>query len=337
MRTVLYDEHIALGAQMTDFAGWEMPVKYSGILEEHRAVRQGAGLFDVSHMGELYLMGKEAYSYLNKLLTHNMSRLLDGKWAYSPMCYPSGGTVDDVIVYPWREGYLVCVNASNTDKDFEWIKSNAPEGVAVENISASFAQLALQGPDFKAVLEKVDLSAVHLKTPTGYTGERGCELYLAPENAPSLWCALIAAGAVPCGLGARDVLRTEAALPLYGHELSPEISPYEAGLDRFIDFSKQDFIGREALLRQREDNKTRRLTGIVMQGRAIARSGYEVFSPDGEPIGIITSGGVSPSLGRNIALCLLRGDFGGESVLVRIRGKNEPAEITPLPFYKKIR
>ena len=332
MRTPLYEAHLALGARMVDFAGWEMSIQYAGILEEHRATRTGAGLFDVSHMGELTVEGGGAYDFLQHLLTHDMKRLKEGKWAYSPMCYPDGGTVDDVIVYPRETGFLVCVNASNTDKDFAWISEQAPAGVSVSNVSARYAQIALQGPGAAEIAAAVDLSGVILKTPTGYTGERGCELYLAPENAAPLWNRLVAAGAVPCGLGARDTLRTEAALPLYGHEISEKISPYEAGLHRFICFDKPDFIGREALLAQKNNPNTRRLIGLVMQGRAIPRPGYEVVG-DGSVCGVVTSGGLAPTVGGQIAMALVTGE--AQDWAVRVRGRDEAAALTDLPFYKR--
>lgn len=332
MRTPLYDEHIALGAKMVDFHGWDMPLQYVGILAEHRAVRERAGLFDVSHMGEIKVSGTGALGYLQTLLTHDMSRLESKPWAYSPMCSETGGTVDDVIVYNHEDGFLVCVNASNAEKDYNWMLKHAPAGILVENVSARFAQIAVQGPDAAEVLKKVDLSTVKFKANTGYTGERGCELYLAPEDAPGLWRELVAAGAEPCGLGARDTLRTEAALPLYGHELAEDIAPLEAGLERFICFYKGDFIGRDALLAERDNPNRRRLIGLTMQGRAIPRPGYDVLG-DGKTCGTVTSGGVAPALGQNIAMALVTGE--AREYAISVRGKAEPASLTELPFYRR--
>ncbi|MDR0325671.1 MAG: glycine cleavage system aminomethyltransferase GcvT [Oscillospiraceae bacterium] len=332
MRTPLYHEHLAAGARMTDYHGWELPAQYGGILSEHAAVRQRAGIFDVSHMGEILVSGTGALGFLQILLTHDVRRLETKPWVYSPMCGTDGGTVDDVIVCRYDGGFLLCVNAANTEKDFSWIRQNAPSDVTVENISERFAQIAVQGPDAFTLLEKADLSAVLLQSNTGYTGERGCELYVAPGDAPKLWRELTAAGAVPCGLGARDLLRTEAGLPLYGHELSEDISPLEAGLGRFVCFDKGDFIGRDALLRLRDSPSRRRLIGLTMQGRAIPRPGYAVLG-DGIPCGAVTSGGVAPALGCNVAMAFVTSE--AERYTIVIRGKEEPAVLAELPFYRR--
>ncbi len=349
-RTPLYDEHVRMGGKMVDFAGWELPVQYTGILEEHRFTRSDAGIFDVSHMGELHVSGAGAQEFLQGMLTNDISRVNMGRAVYSPMCYENGGTVDDLIVYPQPDRFFVVVNAANTDKDYEWLAAHAPAGVKVENMSRAYAQIALQGPSARGALRAVggEEAAVALPyygcgffellgkktfiTATGYTGERGFEIYLPPENAPALWRALFAAGAKPTGLGARDTLRFEASLPLYGHELSKDITPLEAGLDRFVKLEKPDFIGKNALVRQKEQGLKRRLTGLHVQSRAIARAGCEVLS-DGAVCGYVTSGGVCPTLNKNMALALVdtgaQGDF---SVLVR--GKAEPAQVAQTPFYK---
>lgn len=332
MRTPLYGEHISAGAAMVDFFGWEMPVHYGSILREHAAVRHGAGIFDVSHMGEIFVSGAGALDFLQTLLTHDMQRLEIKPWVYSPMCAEDGGTVDDVIAYRYQDGFLLCVNASNTEKDYAWIRENAPPGVTVQNVSEPFAQIAVQGPESAAVLEKMDLSAVLLNMSTGYTGERGCELFCKAEDAVTLWQGLTDAGAVPCGLGARDLLRTEAALPLYGHELGEGLSPIEAGLERFVCFDKGDFTGREALFVQREDPLRRRMIGLSMLSRAIPRQGCTVLG-DGVPCGTVTSGGVAPALGKQIAMALVSGE--ADSYAIEIRGKNEPAILTAMPFYKR--
>lgn len=332
MKTPLYNEHIAAGAAMTAFSGWELPLRYGGILAEHAAVRTGAGVFDISHMGEIYISGAGALEYLQRLLTNDMLRLETKPWVYSPMCSEDGGTIDDMMVYRYREGFLLCVNSANTEKDCGWIRQNAPSGVRAEDITDRLALIALQGPGFAGILDKTGLPEALFKADTGYTGERGCELFVPPEDAPKLWRGLIAAGAVPCGLGARDMLRTEAALPLYGHELSEDISPVEAGLGRFVCFNKGDFIGRGALLEKRDGKNTRRLIGLVTQGRSIPRAGYEVLG-GGRPCGVVTSGGVSPSLGCNIAMALVSGE--ADAYTVVIRGREEVAGITALPFYRR--
>jgi aminomethyltransferase len=348
MRTPLYDRHAALGGRIIDFAGWELPVQYSSILEEHRAVRERAGVFDVSHMGELWVTGDAAFDFLQGLTTNDLSRLHKGRAVYSPICYEDGGTVDDLIFYPRQGGIFICCNAGNTDKDFAWISEHAPEGVTVENQSARYAQLALQGPAYAAVLEKLGASDVAalpffgcgaftvlgkpvFAAATGYTGERGVEFYLPPDDAEALWDALIQAGALPCGLGARDSLRLEAGLPLYGHELSRERSPVHAGLGRFVKPDKGEFLGRAALVAQLNDPETPRLVGLRSLSRAIPRADCEVRI-DGNSAGKVTSGGPSPTLGGGIALALVRG--GGESYGVVIRGREEPMALTAVPFYK---
>ena len=331
-RTPLHEEHIRLGAKMVDFFGWEMPVQYTGILPEHQATRTACGLFDVSHMGQLWVRGEGAYDFLQSMGTHTLVRLREGKWAYTPLCYPNGGTVDDIIIYPRDGAYFVCVNASNVDKDFAWLAEHAPAGVTVENVSEQYAQIAVQGPEFRAVLDRVTLPDSCFSAPTGYTGERGVELYLAPQDAPAVWRALVEAGGVPVGLGARDTLRMEAGLPLYGHELEADISPWEAGLHRFICFDKGDFMGREALLAQKNNPESRELIGLKPMGRAIPRNGYEVCR-GGEVVGHVTSGGVLPTAGGNGAMALVKPGEG--ELTLRVRGKDEPCELAPLPFYRR--
>ena len=349
MRTPLYDCHVAAGGRMVDFAGWELPVQYGGILEEHNAVRTRAGLFDVSHMGEILVSGVGAYDFLQSLLTNDIARLQAGRAVYAPLCNEQGGTVDDLIVYPYGEDYLVVVNASNTDKDFAWIAARAPKAILVDNVSAQYAQLALQGPEAHALLTAIGGAeaaalpffgcgtfAVSGKTlfisATGYTGEKGFELYLNPEDAPFFWDALVNAGVVPCGLGARDTLRMEAALPLYGHELSETIAPLSAGLARFVKCNHA-FVGRDALQTLDASGAYPRLIGLSLQGRAIPRAGYRVFCGH-EDVGIVTSGGPSPSTGQKIAMALVNPSAHGEW-FVEIRGKREPAQRVDLPFYKR--
>lgn len=330
MRTPLYDAHVKLGARIVDFAGWELPVQYTGILEEHRATRSGAGIFDVSHMGQIWIGGDGAYEYVQYMMTNDMSRLLSGKWAYSPFCTPDGGTVDDHIVYPKDGGFLCCVNASNTAKDYEWFVKNAPDGVRVENHSDRYAQIALQGPRAKEMLAAVPPELLAMRPATGYTGEKGYELYMAPEHAETVWDILLGQGATPCGLGARDSLRMEAGFPLYGHEISEEISPIEGGLARFVKFDKGDFMGREALLKKSQDPGCRGLIGLRSDGRVIPRQGYDVLC-DGEKVGEVTSGGPGGFVGGQIAMALITPCEGRFEVVVR--GKPQPMEKAELPFY----
>ncbi|GFN22341.1 glycine cleavage system aminomethyltransferase GcvT [Thermanaeromonas sp. C210] len=360
-RTPLYEEHLAAGARMVEFGGWLMPVQYTGILEEHQAVRTQAGLFDVSHMGEIEIKGPDAFSLIQQLITNDASLARGDRVIYSPMCYPDGGTVDDILVYPQGEDkYLLVVNAANTAKDLEWIQKQAEEGGAdavITDLSSATVQLALQGPEAAAILQP--LTDVNLQdlgyyrwtrgrvqgiycliSRTGYTGEDGFELYLDPAEGPQMWRGLLEAGRdrglKPCGLGARDVLRLEAALPLYGHELGPHITPVEAGLGRFIRPEKGEFNGREVLKQQKEVGPPRRLVGLVMQDRGIPRPDYPVSRGD-KVVGRVTSGSFAPALGKNIALALVEKGYAleGEELTVNIRGREHPAQVVPLPFYSR--
>lgn len=358
-RTPLYELHVAAGAKMVDFGGWEMPVQYSGIIEEHQTVRQAVGIFDVSHMGEITVKGPGALAFLEKLLPNRIAKLVPGQILYSPMCYDHGGTVDDLLVYKEEEeDYLLVVNAGNTDKDYQWIKAQAPAGVEVENISASVAQIAIQGPKATVILQSltaVDLGSIRyywftrgevsgiscIISRTGYTGEEGWELYCPPEQAAQLWQALLNAGAgegiKPIGLGARDTLRFEAAMPLYGHELGEEITPLEAGLKRFVALDKpEDFIGKSALAAQEAAGLKRRLVGLEMIERGIARQGYQVVV-NGEEVGFVTSGTMAPTLGKNLAMALVRSELAqpGQELGVMIRNKEVKAKVIALPFYKR--
>lgn len=358
-RTPLYEEHLAAKAKLIDFGGWEMPVQYVSVLEEHHAVRTKAGLFDVSHMGEIDVQGKEALEFVQMLITNDLSKLEDGRILYSPMCYPNGGTVDDLLVYRYdSKHFFIVVNASNTNKDYAWIVEQADKfDVAVNNCSDQYAQLALQGPLAEKILQRIttiNLAQIRyyafahgkidgvscLVSRTGYTGEDGFELYFSPEFARQLWQDILKTGAQegvqPIGLGARDTLRFEARLPLYGNELGTEISPLEAGLGIFVKFDKADFIGKNALLTQKEEGVSRKLVGLEMIGRGIARSHY-LLQKDNEEIGFVTSGSYSPTLGKNIALGLIRSDLAvqGDVIDVMIRGKAVQAKIIPSLFYPK--
>lgn len=353
------------GVKMVDFGGWDMPVQFAeGILAEHKAVREKVGLFDVSHMGEITVKGPQALVFLDRLVTNRVSGAEIGQCVYSPMCREDGGTVDDLLVYVMgKNNYLLVVNASNTDKDFNWIsgelKASGLDAEAV-NVSADWAQLALQGPEAVKLLtpfvENLNPGEVKyythagtvkvagidvLLSRTGYTGEDGFELYCAPGDAAELWKVLEDAGAEPCGLGARDVLRLEARLPLYGHELKDDISPLEAGLGIFVKLDKDEFNGRKVLAAQKENGIPRRVYGLEMTQAGVAREGYAVYAAGAgegeEPLGKVTSGGKSPVRESFIALALLkRGSVKiGDSVEVDIRGKRKSAVIVKTPFYKR--
>lgn len=358
-RTPLYEEHQAAKAKLIDFGGWEMPVQYAGVIEEHHAVRQRAGLFDTSHMGEIDVRGKDALAYVQMLITNDASILKDGKILYSPMCYPNGGIVDDLLVYRYDvEHFLIVVNASNTDKDYAWMLDQIKNfEVSVDNVSDQYVQLALQGPLAEMILQRitnVDLSKLVYYTfthgevdgiaclisRTGYTGEDGFEVYCSPEFGRQIWRKILEVGASdgvqPIGLGARDTLRFEARLPLYGNELGAEITPLEAGIGFFVKLDKADFVGKDALQIQKEQGVPRKLVGLEMVGRGIARSHYPL-QKDGEDIGFVTSGSFSPTLNKNIALGLIRADLAvqGELLDVLIREKAVQAKIIPSLFYKR--
>jgi aminomethyltransferase len=357
--TPLFSQHQRLGGRIVDFGGWALPIQYAGIIAEHEAVRSAAGLFDVSHMGEIEVRGKGAVDYLQRLVTGDVAKLADGRILYALMCNHGGGVVDDILLYRFNEAhFLLVVNAANTEKDFHWLCAHAAGDVLIENESDRFAQIAIQGPNAQAILQGVSdvplsdigffrfMQGVNvdskraLVSRTGYTGEDGFEIYLDAGDAQHVWAALLDAGAplglVPAGLGARDTLRFEAALPLYGHELSEEISPFEAGLAPFVKLDKGDFIGREALVAQRENGAARERIGFVMKDRGVPRSGYPLMLGD-ETIGVVSSGGFAPTLKQNAGMALVRRgavDEGGElSVVVRDRALR--AVRVPLPLYRK--
>ena len=358
-RTPLYEMHLSLGGKLIDFGGWELPVQYSGIIEEHQKVRTAAGLFDVSHMGEISVKGEGAEQFLQKLLTNDISNAKDFQVVYSPVCYPDGGIVDDLLVYKYSSGnYLLVVNVSNTDKDFSWMQQNAEGEVKLENVSAEFAQIAIQGPRAEAVLQRLtdsrlsEIRFYHFKpdimlggvstiiSRTGYTGEDGFEIYLPAEHAMGIWEKLMDVGKedglAPAGLGARDTLRFEAALPLYGQEISQDISPLEAGLGKFVKLEKESFIGKEALVNQKEKGLLRKLIGFEMLERGIPRSHYEVQS-EGNIIGFVTTGSYSPSLVKNIGLALIDSAYAGEGteIDILIRGRALKGKVIKTPFYNK--
>lgn len=359
-KTPLYETHLEFGAKMIDFGGWMLPVQYSGIINEHNAVRKSAGIFDVSHMGEIYITGGDAEAFAGYLVTNDLSKIYPGKVIYSPMCYPDGGTVDDVLVYCLNsENYLFVVNASNIEKDFDWIKSNIKAfNVEVENLSDSYGQIAVQGPKAQEILSEltdVNLDGIEffkfntsmviggiraLVSRTGYTGEDGFEIYLPASDAPELFTKILNTGKEriePCGLGARDTLRFESCLPLYGHELSENISPLKAGLNYFIKLNKENFIGRNALLKEKTEGVSKLIVGFEMLERGIARNGYAIFDSSGSEIGIVTSGSMCPTLSKNMGMGLIDAEYtkNGTEIFIGIRNKRVRAITVKKPFYKK--
>jgi aminomethyltransferase len=358
MKTPLYDCHVACGGTIVPFAGYLLPVQYpAGIIAEHTAVRTAAGLFDVSHMGEIMFSGKDALKNLNYILTNDFTSMIDGQVRYSVMCNDRGGCVDDLMVYRLdEETFWVVVNAANRQKDFEWMKAHASGDVSVNDLSDDVAQLAIQGPRAKEImLRLVPAGALPAKyyffgkdvpvggmkcliSRTGYTGEDGYEIYLSNDDAPELWHLLLEtgkdAGLIPCGLGARDTLRLEAAMPLYGHEMNEDISPLETGLNFGVKMQKDDFTGKKAL-EERGEPKIKRI-GLKITGRGIAREHQNVYLND-ILIGQTTSGTHAPYLKYPVAMALVRADAAeaGTQVEIDVRGRRVSAEVVALPFYKR--
>jgi aminomethyltransferase len=356
-RTPLHGDHVRLGAKLVPFAGFEMPVQYaSGITAEHRAVREAAGLFDVSHMGEFVVSGRDASALVQRVTVNDAGRVADGQAQYSAMCRPDGGVIDDLLVYRFRDHWMLVVNASNRAKDLEWIERHGRGlDARVEDRSDATALLALQGPRARRILAPLtdaDVEAVAyyrfvegrvagrhaLLAAIGYTGEDGFELYVGADDAGHVWNALLEAGAsaglVPAGLGARDSLRLEMGYALYGNDLDEEHTPLEAGLGWITKLDKGDFVGRDALQAQKQRGVERRLVGLRLLERGFPRPGYEVLE-DGRPVGVVTSGTVSPSLGVGIALAWVPARLSavGTRVDVSLRGKPAPAEVVRPPFY----
>ena len=353
-RTPLFDEHEKAGARLVDFAGWEMPVQYAGIKAEHEAVRARGGLFDVSHMGEAVFRGPDAEAAVQRLVTRDVSRLETGQAGYAAVCYEDGGTVDDVLVYRRLEDFLIVVNAANRDKDLAHFRENVSDlDVEVADESDDWALLALQGPESARILQNltdVDLSELQyyrfvdgevdgapaIISRTGYTGEDGFELYVRPDDAPGLWRKLVGSGAEPVGLGARDTLRLEAGMCLYGNELDEDTTPLEAGIAFAVHLEKEPrFIGQGALLLEDAEGLRKKLVGFEVEGRGIARHGHTV-TEGAEIVGRVTSGTLSPTLGRPIGLALVDPDAEDRFTVV-IRDKPVPAIAVPLPFYKRDR
>lgn len=360
-RTPLFEQHRALGGKMVEFGGWEMPVQYSGILEEHRAVRTRAGLFDVSHMGEFRIEGPGALDFLQYLVPNNVAKLEINQTLYTQLCRPNGGTIDDCTLYRLEEQrYLLVVNASTTDKDWDWVSQQQKNFhlARFENASSEYALFAVQGPLAEEILQTLtgtDLKSIsyyHCKpgqvagieaiiSRTGYTGEDGFEVYHPWNDAPKLWQAILDAGMpkglLPIGLGARDTLRLEAGFCLYGHELTDDITPLEAGLGWSVKLDKGvDFIGREALMRQKQEGLKRKRVGIEMQERAVPRADYRLLA-QGQPVGVLTSGTFGPSVNKMIGLGYAAIDYTkvGTALDVEIRGKGAPATVVGVPFYKR--
>ena len=358
-RTCLFDVHEKLNAKMFEFAGWEMPLEYTSAVKEHEHVRKSAGLFDVSHIGEVEVRGDEAQQFIQYLITNDVSNLKADEILYSPMCYENGTTVDDLLVYKrGQNDYLLIINAGNIDKDYEWIVENSKKfNVETKNISDKVAQLALQGPLAEEILSKLtnqDLSQIEfykfkqnvdvcgepcIVSRTGYTGEDGFEIYCDKNVAQKIWNAILEEGkerVVPAGLGARDTLRSEVNLPLYGHEISEEIPPLEAGLSIFVKLDKDDFIGKDSLKALKESGNARKLVAFELTGKGMVRGGYDV-EIDGEVVGFVTTGLKSPTLDKFIGMAIIDSDKArvGQEIGIRVRKKLVPAVIVKRPFYKK--
>lgn len=350
-RTCLYDKHVALGALISPFGGFDMPIQYSNITDEHQAVRQHCGVFDVSHMGEVLVSGTDAERYVNHIFTNNVEGLAVGKILYGMMCYENGGVVDDLLVYKMADDrFFLVINAANIDKDWAWIQLQA-EGfnVILDNQSDYYGQLAVQGPEAERIMEEIlnlpcsELTFYTFKTMgdvivsrTGYTGEDGFEIYATPDYINQCWDKLMAAGVTPCGLGCRDTLRFEVGLPLYGDELSAEITPIMAGLGMFVKLDKEEFVGCDALAKQKAEGVAQKLVGIELQDKAIPRHGYTVMK-DGQPIGTVTTGYHTISTDKSVCMALIDSQYAplGTELEVQIRKKVFPGTVVKKRFYDK--
>jgi aminomethyltransferase len=357
-RTPLYDCHLAAGGKMVEFAGWQMPVQYRGVIEEHRAVRTAAGLFDVSHMGQIRVAGPGAEAYVQSITPNDVSKLTPGRIHYSAFLTPEGTFVDDLLVYRIAaDEILIVVNAANETGDFAWAAAQPHADATVERVSDDYALLALQGPKSPAILQPLTRTALDaigyyrfaggevagfpaIVSRTGYTGEDGFELYVAPEVAAELWNTLLEAGRPhglePAGLGARDTLRLEAGMALYGHEIDRLTTPWEAGLDWIVKLDKGDFVGRETLVAARAQGPPRRLVGFEVEGRGIARDGHRILA-GGVDIGKVTSGTFSPTFERALGMAMVDAAHAapGSAVEIDVRGRRVAARLAPLPFYKR--
>lgn len=364
-RTPLYPEYEKFSAKTIDFGGWELPVQFSSIKEEHELTRTKATLFDVSHMGEIIVQGEDSLAFLQRVVTNDVAKLTPNRAQYSFMCNEQGGTIDDFLIYMLAENqYLLVVNAANTEKDYNWLvaQKQNDEAVEIDDVSEQYSLLAVQGPLAETILQKItdeNLAAIKsfafkndvavkgltkgvLISRTGYTGEDGFEIYVAADDARTLWKIILDAGEPeglkPAGLGARDTLRFEAGLPLYGQELSETISPLEAGLSFAVKLNKEsDFIGKAALIKQKEDGLKRKLVGVEMIDKGIPRNGYPVLSLAGDEIGVITSGTQSPTLKKNIGFALVETIYSelDTELLVQVRKRQLKAKVIPTPFYRR--
>jgi aminomethyltransferase len=368
-RTPLYDCHSRLGAKFTEFGGWDMPVQYAGLVQEHHGVRNSVGLFDVSHMGEITVKGPKALEFLQHVTTNDVSKLVNGKAQYSLLLNEEGGVVDDIIIYKFADAdYFICVNAGNTEKDFSWLVKHNAQGAELKNVSANYAQIALQGPKARAVLANLlnaKVAEVSIEkfpaftfqsyllpniasapvdvivAATGYTGEDGFELFIAPEFAPALWEKLLACGAEfgiqACGLGARDTLRLEVCYPLHGHEISDDINPLTAGLSWVIKPDKGDFIGRTALLKAKEYGLKSKLVGLEVVDPGIVRADAKLFNSDGEEVGFVTSGTKPPTVNRSVCLGFVPVELSApeSKLFAEVRGKKLLVKVVKTPFYKR--
>lgn len=361
-RTCLYDKHVALGALISPFGGFDMPIQYTNIVDEHQAVRQHCGVFDVSHMGEVLVSGKDAERYVNHIFTNDVRGIPNGKILYGMMCYEYGGVVDDLLVYKKADDcFFLVINASNIDKDWTWIQQQAKGfDVTLEHQSDQYGELAIQGPEAEQVMEKVlgipckELVFYTFKsysptnshqlpsTPilisrTGYTGEDGFEVYASAAYINDCWDKLMAAGVKPCGLGCRDTLRFEVGLPLYGDELSEDITPIMAGLGIFVKLDKEEFIGKEALAKQKAEGAPKKLVGIELNDKAIPRHGYAVLNREGEPIGEVTTGYHTISTDKSVCMALIDTQYAklDTDLQIQIRKKVFPGKVVKKQFYTK--
>lgn len=354
--TCLHDKHVALGALMSPFGGFDMPIQYTGIVEEHNAVRNAVGVFDVSHMGEVHITGPEAQKFVNYIFTNDITKMTVGGIQYGMMLYPDGGTVDDLLVYTMGENdYFLVINAANIDKDVTWINEQAAKfDVKVDNQSESYGQIAVQGPEAEKTMMDVlkidctDLTFYTFKlvdyagdniivSRTGYTGEDGFEVYASHQTINDMWDMLMAAGVQPCGLGCRDTLRFEVGLPLYGDELTPEITPIMAGFGFFVKLDKEDFIGKDVCAKQKAEGAPKKLVGLELHDKAIPRHGYEVCNENDEPVGYVTTGYRGISVDKSIAVALVDAAYGklGTPLRVHIRKKYFDATVVKKKFHDK--
>ncbi len=355
-KTCLHDRHVALGALMSPFGGFDMPIQYRGIVEEHNAVRNHVGVFDVSHMGEVLVTGRDAEKFVDHIFTNDVTGAPAGKCFYGMMLHPHGGTVDDLLVYKRADdNFFLVINASNIDKDVAWIMSHADGyDVKIDHLSDAMGELAIQGPEAEATVENVlglkcaDLDFYTFKdttygdvpvivSRTGYTGEDGFEVYGPHATIVEMWDKLIAAGVEPCGLGCRDTLRFEVGLPLYGDELGDDITPLEAGLGIFVKLDKDEFIGKDAIAKQKAEGVARKLVGLELEDRAIPRHGYEVLNENDEVVGTVTTGYHAISVDKSIAMALVDASYAAldTPLKVRIRRKVFPCKVVKKKFYKK--